>query len=66
MSAALARCRRRESAARGRTAAGGRFYVDLRLAHPHGARRSVTFSALAPGVDQGPHTLNDARDLTFG
>jgi hypothetical protein len=48
-----------------RSAAGGRFYLDLRLAHPHGTDGRVTFTVLPVGVDQGTHGGNDALDATI-
>ncbi len=46
------------------TATSGSFFLDLRLAHPHGTATPVTFTLVPLGVDQGVHTGNDAVTTT--
>jgi hypothetical protein len=48
------------------SATGGRFYVDLRAAHPHGTGSVVRFTATPVGADEGPHLANNSRALTVG
>jgi hypothetical protein len=48
------------------SAVNGRFYVDLRIAHPHGTSTPVTFTVLAVGLDEGEHAANNTRGLTIG
>ena len=46
------------------TATNGAFFVDMRLAHPHGTNSDVTFTVLPVGVDERARTANNARVLT--
>ncbi|HYO39623.1 MAG TPA: sigma-70 family RNA polymerase sigma factor [Nocardioidaceae bacterium] len=43
----------------------GRFFVDLRVAHPQGAG-TVTVTVVPVGADEGPHAANNSRALTLG
>jgi RNA polymerase sigma factor (sigma-70 family) len=43
----------------------GSFYVDTRLAHPHGTSTPVTFRVVALGVDEGHHDAENSRALTL-
>jgi hypothetical protein len=44
----------------------GSFYVDMRLAHPRGTARTVTFTVEPVGVDEGRFADNNSRALTIG
>ena len=45
--------------------ADGSFFVDMRLAHPHGLDSNVTITVIPVGVDEGGHTANNSRSLTL-
>jgi hypothetical protein len=46
------------------SASAGSFFIDTRLAHPHLSSRTVTYTIVPVGIDQGPHAANDSRDIT--
>jgi hypothetical protein len=43
----------------------GSFYIDMRLAHPAGTARAVTFTVVPVGVDEGPFDGDNSRALTI-
>lgn len=48
------------------TATSGRFFVDMRVAHPHGTDSNVTFTVTAIGADEGSaHRQNNERGLVI-